>query len=937
MMRSVLQKLRSSYMLILQVFFVIAAITVIIYSGLTYAGSIFRSKFKDDAVNLITQTHLMITAELQEPETLAIVVAQSIKEILMLGLGEQGVRDYIDDMSYLLSEKATGYRFSGILVYIEDGSIFLPPTDWTDVADDFYVYDRPWYVSAIEASGDVVATPIYTSMRHGGYQISYTSQIFDDDGKSLGVAAVDVQIGRIVELVIDMRLTDTAFGFLADEYLNIVAHSHEAFIGMNVSDINTNFGQLAASMAYEGVRMIEVEDIDFRNERTMFYVEAIENGWFLGLGVPEREYFQDFRSMMAFIIVIGVIVALAISAFLIQMDRSKNKANMAYNEQLINAKDIAEQSNRSKSDFIAQISHEIRTPMNAILGISEIQMHDKSLSANAEDGFRQIRESGNLLLSIINDILDISKIDAGKMTIEIEKYDIPSLINDTIQLNLLRNESKPVDFDLHVDKDTPLELYGDELRIRQVLNNLLSNAFKYTSSGDVGLTVSTEVISNDEENVNLVLQILDTGQGMSKEQTERIFEDYSRFNIKDNKSITGTGLGMSITKRLVDMMKGEISLVSAVDKGTVVTVRLPQRLAGPEVCGEEIAERLKNYNFRPSAFHKKTKIIHEYMPYGRVLIVDDVESNLYVAKGLLSPYGLYIETVRSGFEAIDRVKSGNDYDIIFMDHMMPKMDGIKATAIIREMGYSGTIVALTANAIVGNSKMFLDNGFDGFIAKPIDTREMDQLLKQMIRDKKPDDVIEQARREMKEKESVSNSELSELHKYTAVDAEKTILAVNKFIQKTDAPDSADYESFITAVHGMKSALQNIGEAELSDVALRLERAGDIRNRMMILDTAPGFVNSLHTLIEKLKPNTAVSDNAIEMTQEDKELLREKLNLITQACEQYNISAAEATVGELKKKTWPSNVTDSIEDIFMSLVCGEFKKAVSISEELFESV
>jgi len=402
--------------------------------------------------------------------------------------------------------------------------------------------------------------------------------------------------------------------------------------------------------------------------------------------------------------------------------------------ELIAAKEAAESSNRSKGYFLAQMSHEIRTPMNAILGISEIQLSNKELPAEMEEGYRRIHESGSLLLNIINDILDFSKIDAGRLEIVYNKYDVPSLINDAAQLNHLRFKGKQLDFIVNLDENTPYTLIGDELRIKQILNNLLSNAFKYTEEGKVEFSVRAE--NADDETVTIVFNIRDTGQGMTESQVSRIFDEYSRFNLETNRSISGTGLGMNITKHLIDLMNGSISVQSEPGKGTEFIVCLPQVRFDNAVCGYETAKNLHEFKYRSAALHKKTQIVHKQIPQSKVLIVDDVSSNIYVAKGMLSPYGLMIDTASSGFEAIKKIEDGNVYDIIFMDHMMPKMDGIETVKIIRSTGYNNPIIALTANALIGQEKIFLENGFDDFISKPIDSHRMDNILNEYIQKRK---------------------------------------------------------------------------------------------------------------------------------------------------------------------------------------------------------
>jgi len=510
----------------------------------------------------------------------------------------------------------------------------------------------------------------------------------------------------------------------------------------------------------------------------------------------------------------------------------------------------AEQSNRAKGIFLAQMSHEIRTPMNAILGISEILLQGKGLSANAEEGFRKIYEAGSLLLNIINDILDFSKIEAGRLEVIPKKYNVPHFINDTVEINRIRYESKPIEFNLQLDPKTPLELIGDELRIRQIMNNLLSNAFKYTETGRVGLSITSEP-GKDEESVELIFKVSDTGQGMNKDQLNRLFHEYERFNMETNRGVSGTGLGMSITKRLLELMNGEIIVESTVGAGTEFTIRIPQKLINESVCGAEVADSLQKFNFRSTTLLKNAQIEHEYMPQNKVLIVDDVESNLYVAKGLLQPYGLQIETVKSGLEAIDKIKSGNDYDIIFMDHMMPIMNGIEAVKIIRDMGYVRPIAALTANAVSGQEEKFLANGFDGFIAKPIDSREMNILLARFIHDKEQLKIDEEKWRK-KYQEKID--EIIELRKYFILDAENAVSVLGKLKQKLHDLDERELKLYTTTVHGIKSALANIDEKTLSEFAKKLEKAGSSRDFSLIVNDTPVLIEELQLMIDKFKNN-----------------------------------------------------------------------------------
>ncbi|GBU26768.1 hybrid sensor histidine kinase/response regulator [Treponema sp. R8-4-B8] len=585
--------------------------------------------------------------------------------------------------------------------------------------------------------------------------------------------------------------------------------------------------------------------------------------------------------------------------------------------------EVAIESSKAKSDFLAKMSHEIRTPMNAILGITEIQLQDETLPNVIKEAFERIYNSADLLLGIINDILDLSKIEAGKLELMPIQYDIASLIHDTVQLNMMRYESKPIEFKLQIDENIPVMLIGDELRIKQILNNLLSNAYKYTHEGSINLNISS--VFEGDGNITVVFRVSDTGQGMTPEQVRKLGSDYSRFNMEANRKTEGTGLGMSITRNLLQMMNGTIDIKSTPNVGSVFTVSLPQKCTNRDPIGKEMAENLMQLNFVNEQRIRNLQIKREYMPYGRVLIVDDVETNLYVARGLMASYNLSIDTAMSGFEAIEKIKNKCDYDVIFMDHMMPGMDGIEATKIIRELGYTKPIVALTANALAGQAEMFLKNGFDDFISKPIDTRQLNMTLNKLIRDKYPNEVVEAARRQKeiissKTNQNTINSQLAEFFIRDTKKAAKILESI--YINKCRRAD--DLSMFIINVHAMKSALANVGEKELSQEALKLEQAGRDNDKKLIMEKIPSFLNSLYAVIN------AFEEKGQKTQKEgygDYSQLKEKLLEIRAACGEYNKKTAKNILAELKKKTWSQPVEEHLSVLAGFLLHSEFDEAV----------
>ena len=404
----------------------------------------------------------------------------------------------------------------------------------------------------------------------------------------------------------------------------------------------------------------------------------------------------------------------------------------------------------AKTDFLANMSHEIRTPLNAILGFSELALISPD-GNKALPNLRNIHNSATHLLGLINDILDISKIESGKLELHPREYELISLLNDAISFNTVRIGSKPVAFHLELDETLPSHLYGDDLRIRQILNNLLSNAIKFTKEGEVRLSVSrtssantapSNSMGNQKGDIYLTFAVKDSGIGINAEDQGKVFSRYDQANSKEGRIIEGTGLGLAITRELAEMMDGSITLESQYGKGSLFTVTIHQKIIqGSKPVGGEIAAVLENLtllNLNPMQANFK----RAQMPDARVLVVDDVPSNLEVARGFLSLYGMQVDTVESGEGAINILREKPQvYDLIFIDHMMPGISGQEVLKTLRyDIGgvYAGSlpVIALSANALLGSREMFLSMGFQDFIPKPINALALDHVLKKWIPENK---------------------------------------------------------------------------------------------------------------------------------------------------------------------------------------------------------
>ena len=386
------------------------------------------------------------------------------------------------------------------------------------------------------------------------------------------------------------------------------------------------------------------------------------------------------------------------------------------------AREEANIANSAKSDFLASMSHEIRTPINGILGMNTMILRDSS-DPQVVEYAENIRIAGNGLLSIINDILDLSKIESGKMEIIPDNYELFAIMNDCYQMNRMRAEEKGLQLIFENDPDMPSGYYGDEVRIRQIMNNLISNGVKYTKEGSVRMKVGyTENHDADAaETGSLVISVSDTGIGIKEEDMDNLFKSFSRLEESRNRNIEGTGLGLRITQQLLELMHGTIDVKSEYGKGSTFTVTIPQKVINSRSMGDfssGVKERVNVGSGQTNTFKAPGK---------KILVVDDVKMNILVFKGLLRGTEMAIDSALSGAESIEMTKK-TKYDIIFMDHLMPEMDGIEAFHRIRDdkdnINHDTPVVVLTANAIVGMRTTYLDEGFTEYISKPVEQKDL---------------------------------------------------------------------------------------------------------------------------------------------------------------------------------------------------------------------
>ena len=556
------------------------------------------------------------------------------------------------------------------------------------------------------------------------------------------------------------------------------------------------------------------------NADYVLYASPIPDTNFIAIG------YREWRSVVTGItnihlIVLWVFGLLVVLFCVFILYAFTNQVAAEESTALREARDEALRANQAKSDFLANMSHEIRTPLNAILGMNEMIMREAS--GKLKKYAFNVKSAGETLLSIINDILDFSKIESGKMEIVPVSYSLSSVLNDVYNMVHYKAGQKGLAFHMNVDPDIPDALIGDEVRLRQVVVNILNNAVKYTPKGSVTFTVKSQgTAENDTLELEFITQ--DTGIGIREEDKEKLFAKFQRLDIEKNRNIEGTGLGLAITVKLTEMMQGSISVDSIYGEGSTFTIRIPQQIEKYDPIGD--------FNTRIEAALREEEHYQESFtaPQAHILVVDDNDMNLTVVESLLEKTRVHIHTATSGKECLQLIAQ-NHYDIVFLDHMMPGMDGIETLQRAKTMSDSPCqhtpFIALTANAVAGVKEMFLAKGFNDYLAKPVDGKTLEHMVQKYL----PPEKIETAG----ENPSTTSQQidLPTAMQYCGNDEEmqKKFLsmfvarreAVTKLLEKDLSADNiADYT---THVHALKSTALSIGGIQLSEAAKSLEMAG----------------------------------------------------------------------------------------------------------------
>jgi signal transduction histidine kinase/CheY-like chemotaxis protein/HPt (histidine-containing phosphotransfer) domain-containing protein len=594
---------------------------------------------------------------------------------------------------------------------------------------------------------------------------------------------------------------------------------------------------------------------------------------------------------------------------------------------LENALAEAKSANQAKSAFLSRMSHEIRTPMNAIIGMSELLSLER-LNETQKSYVGDIAAAAHSLLAIINDILDLSKIESGKLSLNPVDFNFHSLIDNIKSMFTYMAQNKGIEFRYESVGVIPEYLNGDDVRLRQILTNVCGNAMKFTKEGYVRLKITAH---GDK----LLFEVKDTGIGIRKEDMPKLFKAYEQADKHRNRSITGTGLGLAISKTFAEMMKGKIMVESEYGEGTVFTLMIPLTPGNKENVKSDSVELTKKQSISA--------------PDADILVVDDNEFNLKVTSRLLGLYKIDPATASSGREAIDFVRQ-NDYDIVFMDHMMPEMDGIEATREIRAGGgkYEKLpIIALTANVIVGAKEMFLANGFDGFLSKPIIVSELSEILAEWL---PPEKIIENDARG--EAEGAADGFLEYLREIADINAEIGLSrfsgiegmyrdTVELFHKKIIAEcenmsaylDEGDADGFSIVIHAMKSTLAVVGAMALSEAAAGMETASKEGNIDYCLERYPAFKEKLLSLHGRLTAVFPETGPLSEKKPGDEGYLREKTLQALSAAENFESDGCSEALKDLLARDFGEQTNYLLNEAFTMLSDYKFGDAVKILNQI----
>jgi signal transduction histidine kinase/DNA-binding response OmpR family regulator len=994
----------------------VAAFSLMVFVGFFALGSVLRKQLLERSLESLDTAEANIRKGFESAELVLDFTCYGIQTFLEQDSPEGEIRGYIKGANSWMSQYSGSsiLKFNGIYGYIRGEFFDREGVSRGKVARGKSYNSDERLTEGPRSRDQISYSAPYTDSRTGELIVTLSRNILGPSA-SMSVLSLDVEISSLAAYVNSLSLAKGGYGILLNQLLMFMTHPNPCFRGRQLQSFGGDYIRMSQMLLNSG-EIRELNISNYQDKEMIWFGRRLFNNWYIILGTPSVSYYQDLFRAAIYLSSLAVILVSILSFFILRISASR-----------MHADDMSQY----KTNFLARMSHDIRTPMNAIIGMSELALR-KDTALEMSEYLGSIKQAGYNLLSIISDILDISRIEAGSLTIANNFYTLSSVINDVINVLRVQLSEKQLIFSVHVDGGIPNNLLGDKIRIRQIMLNLLSNAVKYTHEGFIKLSIHSEP-GLSPLSIKLIFSVADSGIGIKKEDMPELFDDFVRLDQEHNQGIEGTGLGLAICRNLCRLMRGEITAESEYGKGSVFTVTLPQVLADKEtlavvenpgekrvlcyerepVSAESIRATLENLgvgvtmvrdddeffrelaegdyqfafiscslveatnqfiqekslitipvalahlgeivaarntptivmpvwaipaanvlNYRSQIERHDKGRVRFTAPDVHILIVDDIITNQKVIEGFLLLYKIRIDAAGGGMEAVTKVKQ-NRYDLVFMDHMMPGMDGIEAVAAIRAMegDYFRTlpIIALTANAVAGMRDTFLEKGFNDFLAKPIEITKLDELMLKWIPKKKqipigrsmniaapgerqpPDvsadpfvSVVPLVWEIFPEDKVVPGLDLpAALRRYGGGDAYLRVLRIYaaetaQLLEKIRNVTPETLGDYAIIVHGIKGSSNGICAAEVGQLALLLETAAKGGNFDFVaahngpfLKTTEELLGNIRGFLERLTPASEGDKAWAEIP--DPALLQTFL----EACKVYNTTEMEKTLDLLE--------------------------------------
>ncbi len=847
-----IRRSRFNFIFTIIITFCLMSTSVLYTSRLFYNVSVKGAL--EDGQTMVYSTSVELENYLTVATSTLLVVADSIEVMLKNGRSQDDIRNYIIDQTNYQKDQFRD-DLTGFYSYINgeymDGIGWVPPSGYDATK-------RDWYKYAVAANGDITIVPPYVDAQ--SHEIVITICKLLKDGKKDGdyydrkVVALDLIVNHIQDVTADVSIGGKGYALVVDSDGLIIAHHDPELNGKTTGEL---YGKdfMSAVVSSAGSSTEAVMD----GQKCTLFVEPVMEHWYIIIAISNNKLLEDTYNQLAVNIIVSLVIFLLISFFYYlgykneQLNAKKMEDMRAEGlkqsfeaESLKQKEAAAYEANKAKSRFLAQMSHEIRTPINAVLGMNEMILRvsdDKEILGYAEN----IDSAGNTLLALINSILDFSKIEDGKMDIIPVEFDTMAFIGNLVNSISLRADAKGLALKLEIDSELPKRLYGDDVRLTQVIMNLLTNAVKYTEKGSVTLTMKKDISDNDK--IRIYVSISDTGIGIRSEDISKLCLTFERLDEIKNRNIEGTGLGMSIVTSLLGLMDSHINVESTYGQGSVFYFNIVLGIVDPAPIGDFDILAGKSKTLR-----SENDLISA--PHARVLVVDDNSLNLTVAINLLSLCHIHADEATSGAGAIEKM-SDNTYDIVFLDHMMPEMDGIETFKELKRRSLipsDTSMVALTANAVIGSKEIYLNEGFDAYLSKPIVIKDLVDILKKYLpesayastQDNTDESIMEFAPKDPSSKEPVSADgsgydtsllasagiDIGTGLMYCGSDEDIFFETLDDLIEEFDSRQNAlnedfekkDWMEYSILIHALKSNLKSVGAIALADEAFALETA-----------------------------------------------------------------------------------------------------------------